>query len=52
MGQQPSVDHGRLVGGQAVADHVDRQAGLSLPVDLIDRGRRHTIRANRVKSGP
>jgi hypothetical protein len=35
MGEQPLVDHGRLVGGQVVADHVDGQAGLGLPVDLI-----------------
>ncbi len=36
MGQQPPVDHGRLVGGQVVADHVDGQAGVGLPVDLIE----------------
>jgi hypothetical protein len=32
--------HGRLVGGQVVADHVDGQAGLALPVDGW-RGRRY-----------
>ena len=35
MGQQPPVHHRCLAGGQVVADHVDGQAGLGLPVDLI-----------------
>ena len=36
MGQQPLVHHGCLVRGQVVADHVDGQAGLGLPVDLVE----------------
>ena len=36
MGQQPPVDGGCLVRGQVVADHVDGQAGVDLPVDLVE----------------
>jgi hypothetical protein len=35
VGQQPAVDHRCFVGGQVVADHVDRQAGAGLTVDLV-----------------
>jgi hypothetical protein len=36
MGQQPLVRHRRLVRGQVVADDVDGQAGVGLPVDLVE----------------
>ena len=36
MGQQPRVHHGCLVRGQVVADHVDGQAGVDLPVELVE----------------
>ena len=36
MSKQPFMHRGRLMGGQVVADHVNGQAGLSLPVDLIE----------------
>jgi hypothetical protein len=32
--QQPAVHGWCLVGGEVVADHVDRQAGVGLAVDL------------------
>ena len=35
MGQQPPVHRRGLVRGQVVADHVDGQAGLDLPVELV-----------------
>jgi len=35
MGQQPSLDCGRLVRGQVVADDVDDQGGVGLPVDVV-----------------
>lgn len=34
--QQPLGDDRRLVGGEVAADHVDRQAGLGLAVDLVE----------------
>ncbi len=36
VGQQPAVDHRGLVGGEVVADHVDRQARFGLVVDLVE----------------
>ena len=36
MGKQPLMYHGCLVRGEVVADHVDGQAGLGLPVDLVE----------------
>ena len=36
MSKQPSMHRGCLMGGQVVADHVNGQAGLRLPVDLIE----------------
>ena len=36
MGQQPPLDCGCLVRGQVVADDVDGQAGVGLPVDVIE----------------
>jgi hypothetical protein len=35
MGQQPPMHRGCLVRGEIVADHVDGQAGLGLPFDLV-----------------
>ena len=35
MGQQPAVDHRRLMRGEVAADHVDGQAGFGLAVDLV-----------------
>lgn len=37
MGQKPLLHHRRLVGGEVVADHVDRQAGIGLAVDVIEK---------------
>lgn len=34
--EQPLVHHGRLVGGEVVADDVDRQALAGLAVDLVE----------------
>jgi hypothetical protein len=36
MGQQPSMYHGRLVGGEVVADDVNVQTGLSLAAGLVE----------------
>src|SRR5208282_6785260 len=35
VGQQPPVDDRCLVRGQVVADDVDGQAGVGLPVDVV-----------------
>lgn len=34
MREQPLVHHGCLVGGEVIEDHLDRQAGMGLAVDL------------------
>lgn len=35
VGQQPALDCRCLVGGEVAADHVDRQGGVGLAVDLV-----------------